>query len=118
MHHSVQINLPLDKSIQSDSRMYPGRIANFQCEECSFPCDTENIKMYSFCFFCYFLSVPVNSSQLQLNLNPNQNQINSLYILFHHECSRWFKKRPLEHSNQIMYIKQFLRIFYYCYFEQ
>ena len=95
MHDSVQINLPLDRSIQNDSRMYPGRIANFQCGECSFPSDTQNIRM------------------LQLNLNPNQNQINSPYIPFHHECSRWFKKRPLEHLNQIMYIKQFWRI-YYC----
>ena len=100
MHDSVQINLPLDRSIQNDSRMYPGRIANFQCGECSFPSDTQNIRM------------------LQLNLNPNQNQINSPYIPFHHEYSRWFKKRPLEHSNQIMYIKQFLRTFYYCFFEQ
>ena len=46
------------------------------------------ITMYSFCF----LSFPVNSSQLQPNLNPNQNEINSPYIPFHHECSRWFKK--------------------------
>ena len=68
------------------------------------------ITMYSFCF----LSVPVNSSQLQLILNPNQNEINSPNIPFHHECFRWFKKRPLEHWNQIMYIKQFSRIFYCC----
>ena len=38
------------------------------------------IAMYSFCF----LSVPVNSSQLQLNLNPNQNEINSPYVPFYH----------------------------------
>ena len=35
-------------------------------------------------------------------LNPNQNDINSPYIPCHNESSRWFKKRPLEHSNQIM----------------
>ena len=75
-----------------------------------FPVTRKIITMYSFCF----LSVPVNFSQLQLNLNPNQNDINSPYIPFHNESSRWFKKKPLEHLNQIMYIKQFSRIFYYC----
>ena len=75
-----------------------------------FPVTRKIITMYSFCF----LSVPVNFSQLQLNLNPNQNDINSPYITFHNESSRWFKKKPLEHLNQIMYIKQFSRIFYYC----
>ena len=110
----------------------------------SFPSDTENNPNV------LFLSVPVNSPQLQLNLtlsrrrplsyrnqsidllaksmdwflydtasvlkglNPNQNDINSPYIPFHNESSRWFKKKPLEHLNQIMYIKQFSRIFYYC----
>ena len=124
--------------------MCPGRVANFQCGEFSFPSDTENN------YNVLFLSVPVNSPQLQLNLtlsrwrplsyrnqcndllpksmdwflcdtasvlkglNPNQNDINSPYIPFHNESSRWFKKRPLEHSNQIMNIKQFSRIFYYC----
>ena len=102
------------------------------CGECFFPSDTENNPNV------LFLSVPVNSPQLQLNLtlsrrrplsyrnqsidllaksmdwflydtasvlkglNPNQNDINSPYIPFHNESSRWFKKRPLEHSNQIM----------------
>ena len=88
------------------------------CGECSFPSDTENNHNIQFLFSCCILSVPVNSSQLQLNLKPNTNEINSPYIPFHHECPRCFKKRPLEHSNQIMFIKQFLRIIGYCSFEQ
>ena len=140
----VQTNLPPEVLIQNDSRMCPCRVANFQCGEFSFPSDTENNPNV------LFLSVPVNSPQLQLNLtlsrrrplsyrnqsidllaksmdwflydtasvlkglNPNQNDINSPYIPFHNESSRWFKKKPLEHLNQIMYIKQFSRIFYYC----
>ena len=66
-----------------------------------FPVTRKIITMYS------FLSVPVNSPQLQFNLNPNEDDINSPYIPFHNESSRWFKKKPLEHLNQIMYIKQF-----------
>ena len=92
---------------------FPVSVTGF-CGECSFPSDTENNHNVQFAFSQYILSVPVNSSQLQLKLNPNQNEINSPYIPCHHECSRWFKKRPPEHSNQIMYITQFSRVFYYC----
>ena len=53
-----------------------------------FPSDTENNHSVQFLFSCCILSVPVNSPQLKLNLNPNQNEINSPYIPFHHECSR------------------------------
>ena len=114
MHDSTQINLPLDVLIKNNSRMCPDRVATFKCGECCFSSDTGNNHNVQFLFSYYILSIPVNPSQLQLNLNPNKTETNSPYIPFHHESSRWLKKRPIEHSNQIMYIKQLSRIFYHC----
>ena len=77
------------------------------CGECSFSSDMENNHNVQFAFVLYSIS----SSQLFAaitQLKTYQNEINSPYMPFHHECSGWFKKRPLEHSNQIMYIKRFL----------
>ena len=114
MYDSVQINLPLEVLIKNNSRMCPDRVATFKCGECSFSSDTGNNHNVLFLFTYYILSIPVDPSQLQLNLNHNKIEINSPYVPFHHESSRWFKKRPIEHSNQIMYIKQLSRISYHC----
>ena len=118
MHDSVQTDLPLEVLIQNNSRMCPGRVATFQCGECSLPSDTENNHNVQFLFSCDMVSVPVNSLQLQINLKPNPNEVNTPHIPLHHEFSRCLKKRHLEHSNQIIYIKRFIKIIGYCSFEQ
>ena len=60
------------------------------CGKRSFSSDTENNHNVQ------FRSAPVNSLQLQLNSKPKPNETNCPYIPFHHECSRCFKKRPLD----------------------
>ena len=72
MHDRVQINRALEFFIQNESGMCPGRVATFQRGECSFPSDTENNHNIQSLFSYYILSVPVNSSQLQLNLTPTK----------------------------------------------
>ena len=69
--------------------------------------DTENNKKYTVPHFVY----PISLSQLLATTTPaNMNEINCHYIPFSPGICQRVKDRPLEYSNQTIYIKGFLKI--------
>ena len=72
--------------IQNDFRMCPGKVATFQCGECSFPSDAKNNHNVQFLFFVLHSISPSQLFAATAELKPNSNEINCPYIPFHHEC--------------------------------